>query len=1083
MKFKFIRPLIGAAIVFSVTACPKEKEPCETHTWDAGTITTAPTDNSDGIKTYTRTVCGEKKTEIVSKTGTSDCSHVWNDGTVITEPTATSDGIRQYTCTKCNATKLEVIPRSGENEEKYTVTYNANGGTGTAVLDLNQYVKGERVVVKANTFTAPEGYEFINWNESPDGTGGYYNANSTFKIYENKTLYAQWLPKEDIIIDENTEFPIKVNKPEGVTVTLSHDKAKKGTEVTLTVSLSEGITLNGEPASDSTTLSKVRENVYNFVMPQNAVTIYIKATIDGDVVLSGDIAAKLTDPDNDGVYSVDVACDDKTSYEFTYIVKDNNGEPKRLSSTKLDETRCDASVTFTSNKENALVIDGGCTYTFYYDSNEPDFNCYVVRKSVDVLPMNSRTLYSLFTGSMRYQTAVHPQGLTSITYKKNVNGNDTEQGYKLTNEEYVYKKISDTESFAVSTNKIAANAKSYVYKNIDTVKNVYSIVNTYTKDGNAGNNEQSDNVWHIDPYAEDVEGGKIYQPYAAKMDIVDNYLYNDYTNYNQKYQITEREAYRNVNMAAHYSSALEYEIWQSIRGDFGGEAIINAANKEGSHCTIVSTPLVGGFQVDVNSQLEYNHEESGSTADVTQQYAYVYSATFIFSANGDLYSLDYVEDYYTKSSWDFVNHAPKSGSTGVKTKIDVTYGYNERFDRSAVLGTFDPSIYFVSSIDSLSFYNPVAGERQNGVSVMNYDDSLDIVAYGKGGKNNAVVDTFTYSPATALDTWQYGFISSTDRGVADKTPWGPKTVGVGTATVTFGNRLENDNGPTKDVTIAVNAKGKFNSLYVDCNVQNYDSFDGDRSDTIYGYAGKTMKYYIDSGNNSGCPVSYHMVFMTKDKRNNIVYSNSSPYFTVVNSVGTYYDADDDENYIEMVGHDMILNFNTEAALALTDTVQVDISMESDFYNSGFGPSVIHLVIGPSPEALAGSTYAVTRNYAEPNDDKKLDENTLVFNVNGTGKLTEKIYNLNGTMACINEFNFTYTELNNGRITASITSVNIGEAGMPTTAYSYTIVIERKQDGRVGVCLYTDDEDIFGLTTEYGDGGLEVEGLTPFEKVN
>ena len=343
------------------------------------------------------------------------------------------------------------------------------------------------------------------------------------------------------------------------------------------------------------------------------------------------------------------------------------------------------------------------TYTFYYDSNEPDFNCYVVRKTVDVLPMNSRTLYSLFDGRMRSQTTVHPQGLTSITYKKNVNGNDTEQGYKITNEEYVYKKISDTESFAVSTNKVAANAKSYVYKNIDTANNVYSIINTYGKDimedhRVVGNNEQDDNVWNLDPYAESIDGGKRGIPYSAKQDIVDNHLYNE----TSRYQITKREAYRNINMAAHYSSALEYEIYQSIRGDFDGEAIINAANKEGSHVTIVSTPRGNtGFQVDVNSQLEYNHEESGSTADVTQQYAFVYSAQFMFKANGDLYSLDYVEKYYTKNAWDFVNHAPKAGAAGITTKIEVQYGYDPVGDRSAILGDFNPNDYFISSIDKL----------------------------------------------------------------------------------------------------------------------------------------------------------------------------------------------------------------------------------------------------------------------------------------------------------------------------------------------------------------------------------------------
>ena len=40
------------------------------HSWNAGVVTKAATATSDGVKTYTCTVCGETKTEVISKTGT-----------------------------------------------------------------------------------------------------------------------------------------------------------------------------------------------------------------------------------------------------------------------------------------------------------------------------------------------------------------------------------------------------------------------------------------------------------------------------------------------------------------------------------------------------------------------------------------------------------------------------------------------------------------------------------------------------------------------------------------------------------------------------------------------------------------------------------------------------------------------------------------------------------------------------------------------------------------------------------------------------------------------------------------------------
>ena len=79
----------------------------------------------------------------------------------------------------------------------------------------------------------------------------------------------------------------------------------------------------------------------------------------------------------------------------------------------------------------------------------------------------------------------------------------------------------------------------------------------------------------------------------------------------------------------------------------------------------------------------------------------------------------------------------------------------------------------------------------------------------------------------------------------------------------------------------------------------------------------------------------------------------------------------------------------------------------------------------------------------------------------------------------------YVSLNSSSLSPgkpTITSVVIGESSMPTTAYSYSLVMERKQNGILGVCLYTDDVDLFGLTSEDGDGYFTVEGLTGFEKV-
>ena len=124
------------------------------HTWDNGTVTTEPTENEPGVRTFTCAVCGATRTETIPATGAHDyqftrtvaptctadgydlytCSgcgatekrnskpalgHKWDSGTVTTEPTETAPGVRTYTCTVCGEVKTEVIPATGAHTHKW----------------------------------------------------------------------------------------------------------------------------------------------------------------------------------------------------------------------------------------------------------------------------------------------------------------------------------------------------------------------------------------------------------------------------------------------------------------------------------------------------------------------------------------------------------------------------------------------------------------------------------------------------------------------------------------------------------------------------------------------------------------------------------------------------------------------------------------------------------------------------------------------------------------------------------------------------------------------------------------------------
>ena len=126
----------------------RELPPTGAHVWDNGTVTTAPTETTPGVRTRTCTVCGDIREETIPATGAHDyrftktvaptctdggydlytCSgcgaterrnltdaagHKWDGGTVTTAPTETTPGVRTFTCTVCGQTRTEAIPATG----------------------------------------------------------------------------------------------------------------------------------------------------------------------------------------------------------------------------------------------------------------------------------------------------------------------------------------------------------------------------------------------------------------------------------------------------------------------------------------------------------------------------------------------------------------------------------------------------------------------------------------------------------------------------------------------------------------------------------------------------------------------------------------------------------------------------------------------------------------------------------------------------------------------------------------------------------------------------------------------------------
>ena len=74
----------------------------------------------------------------------------------------------------------------------YTISYDANGGTGT--IETQSEYKGTSLTISSSEGVERVGYTFFCWNTEKDGTGKDYKPNDTYSADTDLRLYAKWNP-------------------------------------------------------------------------------------------------------------------------------------------------------------------------------------------------------------------------------------------------------------------------------------------------------------------------------------------------------------------------------------------------------------------------------------------------------------------------------------------------------------------------------------------------------------------------------------------------------------------------------------------------------------------------------------------------------------------------------------------------------------------------------------------------------------------------------------------------------------------------------------------------------------------------
>ena len=154
----------------------------------------------------------------------------------------------------------DVDPPTPQPTQTYTLSYDENGGSGTMKEQTAE--DGQSLTVKANTFTAPAGYSFKEWNDNYKGSGTKYTAGQSVTMHNDLTLYAVWSPNS---------YTITLNANGGTGGTTSVQAVFDEPMPNITIPSHEGYTFVGYfDAQNKQYYDKNGSSMNSWVTPSNA---------------------------------------------------------------------------------------------------------------------------------------------------------------------------------------------------------------------------------------------------------------------------------------------------------------------------------------------------------------------------------------------------------------------------------------------------------------------------------------------------------------------------------------------------------------------------------------------------------------------------------------------------------------------------------------------------------------------------------------------------------------------------------------------------------------------------------------------
>lgn len=796
-----------------------------------------------------------------------------------------------------------------------------------------------------------------------------------------------------VVVDD---YKVLVTAPSSVHYTVNKDRAQTGEEIILTInSVDNGFSLKDVVLNSNRTLNPEADGkTYKFLMPNQSASIVIRVSVHGDVVIDGDFAATFTKGEGNVWTAKNVAVEAGSREKAGFDILVGTTKLKALD---LDESRSwgDVSITFNSDTNFEIARGSSYDFTFYEDTSE----FTVQRARVNDLPQSASELASILIDgyAVRSEPAMYIDGLVGVDYEiMDKSTND------VFNHRFVWKKYLNNTTYATIEDKLDDN-NMLVYRHYDETNKTYEVVDTYhLKEGEKTIND--------DRFRESYNN---YGAYSAKYDVID-----EEDDYGYRYAKNVRSVMRELNSTSHNPAYIvERDFYQAYRSAASADEISTSEIK------IVSTETADGFTTTLDSYFEYDSTAGTYTTDHHE--GVVYDIDLSFDVRGALKTIMMKKTVYSKDQWDFTAHRPLTGQTGsVKVKINASYTYGNPTETC----NFDPSPYFISSIDSYRYVSKSIAEKATiaSDSYIALGDAL-MITDGTGNIEDHI--SISYSPATALDLWEYGPVSSTNEEaiahLATDVYYQMTARNEGDAVVTFSNHVNGETikGATIDVNCHVIAGKDIRSFYIqDMYDSSYADVDAWNQATIH--ANGRYKFKINSSP-SGSPLIYTAV------------SSNTSYLTVVSAPNA---------------SDLVVD--TTGAKDITENVLVKITLNSTRYENGAEPTVLNIYIMPAQANPVGTWKSL--NY----EDTRLYFTEEAYEaVPGCykGSIVDPYTDNKGVYHGTDTFYF-YYKYDGSRIDATIYAMTIETGTTPALSDMYLDFYYDPTTGQYGVFLAETEQD-------------------------